>query len=64
MAREKGVGTIPCPECGTELKQVRLADGGVAAETCPKCFKTEKAAAKTASTSTSREKGTDTTEEK
>lgn len=57
--REKGVGSSACPKCGTDLKTVRLPDGGVAAETCPKCYKLETASKAPAPASVSRETGTD-----
>ena len=57
--REKGVATTPCPNCGTGLNPVQLADGAVSVEACPKCYGTvETAASKPASTR--RERGTDT----
>lgn len=61
--REKGVGTSACPNCGTDLKTVRLPDGGVAAETCPKCFKLETASKAAVAPTASRETGTDTHKE-
>jgi hypothetical protein len=61
-AREKGVASTPCPNCGRGLKQVVLPDGGVSAETCPKCYgKPEKAKAASVDLP-EREKGTDTEE--
>lgn len=59
--REKGVGTTPCPECGTDLKRVALPDGGVTAETCPTCYPSVEKAGKATATVT-RERGTTTTE--
>lgn len=57
--REKGVASLPCPECGADLAVVTQADGGVSTETCGKCFpaaKTEKASARS---QTTRERGTE-----
>lgn len=51
-----------CPTCGTDLKKVALPDGGIAAETCPKCFKLE-TASKAPAPVMAREKGTDTDKE-
>lgn len=62
--REKGVETLPCPNCGDDRPVQILPDGARAAETCPKCYPapskkdTEKAAAE----APSRERGTDTKE--
>lgn len=61
--REKGVGTSACPTCGTDLKLVQLPDGGVAAETCPKCFKPETASKAAAAPVMARETGTVTDKE-
>jgi len=56
--REKGVATTPCPNCGTGLMPVQLADGAVSVEACPKCYGKPETASKPASTR--RERGTDT----
>ena len=62
--REKGVATTPCPNCGTGLKPVQLADGAVSVEACPKCYGTTETASKSEAPAASRrERGTDTTTE-
>ena len=58
--REKGVATVPCPNCSTDLKRVTQADGGVAAETCPKCYPSSEKASKPSASAT-RETGTEIT---
>lgn len=37
-ARELGVETQGCPNCGKSLKLVENADGSVAYESCSKCY--------------------------
>lgn len=59
--REKGVATAPCGACGTDLPLEDTADGGVTTSECPKC--TKKAKPETASQTSGRERGTDTTKE-
>ena len=60
--REKGVATTPCPNCGTGLNPVQLADGAVSVEACPKCYGAAETASKAVSApaTPSRERGTDT----
>lgn len=36
--REKGVETMPCPNCGTVRPVSQQADGSKVAEACPKCY--------------------------
>lgn len=65
--REKGVATAPCPSCGKDQPLVEQKDGGMAAETCSKCYpapsKRDVAADVKAVTASNREAGTDTTKE-
>lgn len=35
--REKGVETVPCPNCGIDRPVSLQADGSKVAEACPKC---------------------------
>lgn len=58
MTREKGVETMPCPNCGTDSPVVVQADGSKVAEGCPKCWPA--AEPEKASHRKSREHGTDT----
>jgi hypothetical protein len=56
--REKGVETMPCPNCGTDRPVSPQPDGSKSVEACPKCYPApapEKAAAPTPA----REAGTD-----
>lgn len=68
-AREQGVETVDCPNCGKTLKMHELPDGGVSYGPCTSCFKqptkTEvKEQAQEAGFLPARETGTDTTKEK
>ena len=64
--REKGVETMPCPTCETDLKLVEMPDGSVTTETCTTCFSEPEKEKASTKKSASREKGTTTasTEEK
>ena len=69
-AREQGVETVDCPNCGKTLKMHELSDGAVSYGPCTSCFskptKTEvkeQAEAQLAGVFPSRETGTDTNEE-
>lgn len=61
MTREKGVATAPCGACGTQLPLVDSTDGGVTTDTCTKCVPAK--TKETASQSSSRERGTETSKE-
>lgn len=37
-AREQGVETVDCPNCGKSLKMHELADGGVSYGPCTSCY--------------------------
>lgn len=59
--REKGVASMACPSCSTELALSAQPDGGVAAETCTSCHPADKPAKKAEKASASpapRERGT------
>lgn len=38
MAREKGVATAPCKNCGKDLPLVEQPDGSWTTENCTKCY--------------------------
>jgi hypothetical protein len=57
--REKGVATVPCPNCGTELPGVEQADGSITGSACPECYPAaESEKASKAKTTPARETGT------
>lgn len=62
MTREKGVETMPCPNCGNDRPVAEQADGSKVAESCPKCWPTAPEKEKAAHSS-HREHGTDTKKE-
>lgn len=59
--REKGVETLSCPSCGTDLNPVEQPDGATAYETCPSCYPSQQPEPEPekASRKTRREAGTD-----
>lgn len=62
--REKGVATVPCPNCGSDRPVSEQADGSKVAEACPKCYPAVEPETASAPTTPAREAGTDITKEK
>lgn len=60
--RQKGVETLPCPNCGTDRPVSVQDDGSKVAEACSKCWPAPATEKASAHDKPAREHGTDTKE--
>lgn len=56
--REKGVATVACEQCGSDLNVVTQSDGGTTAARCENCYPEAKVEKASTTATPTRERGT------